>query len=460
MTMKRKFLLPLLMLGCTAFAQTIEPVSYASGFSSISEIVHAGTSRLYVVQQGGIIQMLEADGTINSTPFANLSSVVNFDGGEQGLLGLAFHPDYVTNGYFFVYYTNSAGNNVVARYTRSTTNPDAADATSAVVLLTIPHPGASNHNGGCIRFGPDGYLYISTGDGGGGGDINGNAQNTNVLLGKMLRIDVDAETGYTIPITNPFATTDGADEIWAYGLRNAWKFSFNRLNGAMWIADVGQSAIEEINKLDPATAGLNFGWRCYEGNSPYSNSSGCPATSDSFTFPVAEYTHAEGGCSITGGYVYTGAAYASLQGKYFFADYCSNKIGWVNSETPGDITWTEAFEGNFTTFAEDVNGELYIAGGTNGTIYKITDSTAGVEQFNKTGITMYPNPARNEVFIDMKNQVAPGEVTIFDIGGKRLIQQMLTANVSSIDTSVLQAGIYLLEVTASGNKTQQKLIIN
>ncbi|KGO87083.1 hypothetical protein Q765_07710 [Flavobacterium rivuli WB 3.3-2 = DSM 21788] len=455
--MKRKFLLPFLLFGCAAFAQTIAPVQFASGFNGITEIVHAGTSRLYVVQQEGTVRMLEADGAIGEIPFLDITDVVNYNG-ERGLLGLAFHPQYVTNGYFYVYYTNSTGDNTVVRYTRSTANPDAADTTTALPILTIPHPGNTNHNGGCMRFGPDGYLYISSGDGGGSGDVNGNAQNIDVLLGKMLRIDVDVDVEYGIPGTNPFQSEDGADEVWAYGLRNAWKFSFGRSDGSMWIADVGQGVIEEINKVNPANAGLNFGWRCYEGNEVYNNA-GC-ADSNTLTFPVAEYTHAEGGCSITGGYVYTGTAYPNLQGKYFFADYCSNKIGWVNSTTPGDITWTEDFEGNFTTFAEDVNGELYIAGGTNGVIYKITDSTAGMEQFAKSGISVYPNPAHNEVFIDLKNQAVTAQLTVFDLGGKRLIQQTIAPNVNSIDTSVFQAGIYLLEINASGNKIQQKLIIN
>jgi len=455
--MKRKFLLPFLLFGCAAVAQTIVPVQFASGFSSISEIVHAGTSQLYVVQQGGLIRMLESDGTINNTPFIDLSSIVNFDG-ERGLLGLAFHPEYATNGYFFVFYTTGNGDNVVARYTRSADNPNVADAQSGVVLLTIPHPGNSNHNGGCIRFGQDGYLYISTGDGGGAGDPNGNAQNINILLGKMLRIDVNTESGYGIPETNPFASTAGSDEIWAYGLRNAWKFSFERNSGAMWIADVGQGAIEEINKVDPATAGLNFGWKCYEGNAVFSTAD-CPVDGSVFTFPVAEYNHNAGGCSITGGYVYTGTTYPNLQGKYLFADYCSNKIGWVSSETPAAITWTEAFEGNFTSFAEDINGELYIAGGTNGVVYKLTDATAGTEQFDKTGITVYPNPAHNEVVVAIKNQAATAQATIYDLGGKRLIDKDVTLNDSAINTSALQAGLYLIEINIEGNKAQQKLII-
>jgi glucose/arabinose dehydrogenase len=458
--MKLKLLLPMFLLGISAFAQTIALQQFASGFSSISEITHAGTSRMYVVQQGGLIRIVEADGTINSTPFINLSSVISFTG-ERGLLGLAFHPNYAVNGYFFVYYTNTAGNLVIARYNRSTTNPDVANPSSAAILLTIPHPGQTNHNGGCMRFGPDGYLYISTGDGGGSGDPNGNSQNTMALLGKMLRLDVNgitSDSNYFIPSTNPFAIAGGAQEVWASGLRNAWKFSFKRGSSEMWIADVGQGQLEEINKVSATTPGLNFGWRCYEGNSVYNNS-GCPAASV-FTFPVAQYGHTGGACSITGGYVYTGTAYTNLQNKYLFADFCSNRIGWVDSTTPANITWTPAFTGGFTTFAEDVNGELYIAGGSNGIIYKITDATAATTQFSKAGITLHPNPASNEVFVNLENIIPSATVTVYDMGGKRLLKQPLTTQANRIDTSALQSGIYMLEVNAAGIRMHQKLVIN
>ncbi len=458
--MKLKLLLPMLLLSSGAFAQAVQPEVFATGFTSISEITHAGTNRLYVVQQSGQIRIVEADGTINSTPFINLSSIIR-TGGEQGLLGLAFHPEYSTNGLFYVYYVNTAGDIEIARYSRSTNNPDIADIASNLVLLTIPHPVNTNHNGGSMHFGTDGYLYISTGDGGGGGDPNGNAQNTNVLLGKMLRIDVNVwsttDTNYLIPATNPFIDAGGAPEVWAYGLRNAWKFSFDTANGTMWIADVGQNQIEEINKVTPAP-GLNFGWRCYEGNFVFNNS-GCAAGS-TMTFPVAQYDHSTGGCSITGGYVYHGTTYPELAGKYVFADYCSNRIGYLDAATPGEITWSAPFAGNFTTFGQDINGELYVAGGTNGTLYKVTDATAGVSSFNNAGISLYPNPANNEVFVNLKNTSAALTATIYDIGGKRLLQQQLTKESNRIDTSALQAGVYMLEVNAAGNRMQQKLIIN
>src|SRR5690554_2313016 len=271
MIMKKTILSLFMALGLTSMAQTIILTPFATGFSDPVEIAHCGDDRLFIVQQGGAIKVVNSDGSVNAENFLNLSSLIS-TGSERGLLGLAFHPNYESNGYFFVNYTNTSGNTVIARYSVSNSNPNVADPSSGVILLTINQP-FSNHNGGCIKFGPDGYLWISMGDGGSGGDPNNNGQNKSSLLGKMLRIDVDGET-YTSPSDNPFVGTDGADEIWAYGLRNAWKFSFDRETGDVWIADVGQNAIEEINHESSTEPGLNYGWRCYEGNNTY-NTSGC-----------------------------------------------------------------------------------------------------------------------------------------------------------------------------------------
>ena len=452
--MKKRLLLPLLLLGCVSFAQTIQLETFATGITSPVEIVNAGTNQIFVAGQNGIITILDSDGIANTTPFLDISAVTQFEG-EHGLFGVAFHPDYATNGYFYVNYINTEGNTVVARYTRSTENPDIADPNSAFIVLNITQL-YGFHQGGCLRFGPDGYLYISSGDGG----ESQMGQNINTMLGKILRIDVNSGTPYTIPATNPFADTEGTDEIWAYGLRNPWKFSFDA-EGSLWIADVGQSNIEEIDKVSATEAGVNYGWRCYEGTASYNTSSDCPADSTAITFPYVEYTHDEsGGCSITGGFVYRGSAYPNMLGKYFFTDYCSNKIGWVDSTTPNGITWSASFEGNFTTMGEDINGELYVAGGNNGTVYKITEVIAGIEQVNKTAVSIYPNPAHNEVFVDVKDLATIAQATIYDLGGKKLLDQVLTANLNSIDTSALQAGIYFLEVNVSGSKTQHKLIIN
>ena len=258
-----------------------------------------------MVEQAGIIKILNPDATVNPTPFLNITSLIS-SGGERGLLGLAFHPDYVNNGYFFVYYTNTTGDTQVARYTVDAIDSNLADPTTAVLIIDVDQP-YSNHNGGCIQFGVDGFLYIGLGDGGSGGDPQNRSQNLETLLGKILRIDIDTTDGsnnYSIPSDNPFVDdTNALDEIWAYGVRNPWRFSFDSESDELWIADVGQGAIEEINRAALDAAGLNYGWRCYEGSQTY-NTSGCPDPSE-LTFPVAEYSHAIG-YSITGGYVYHG----------------------------------------------------------------------------------------------------------------------------------------------------------
>jgi glucose/arabinose dehydrogenase len=454
--MKPKLFLAMLLCGYGALAQTIALEEFATGFNGLTEITHAGDDRFFVTEQEGIIKIVNADGTVNGTAFLDISSLLS-TGGERGLLGLAFHPDFATNGYFFVDYTNVAGNTVIARYTRSTANANIADPSTATILLTVEQP-FENHNGGCLRFGPDGYLYIAMGDGGSGGDPNGNGQNKNVLLGKLLRIDVDGAAPYGIPADNPFVGIDGADEIWAYGLRNPWKYSFNRLNGDLWIADVGQDNIEEINKSGGNPAGMNYGWRCFEGSATFNND-GCSIV-EMYTQPFAEYTHSETqGCSITGGYIYTGTNYPNFLGKYIFADYCNNKIGWADAE--GDLTYTDAFNGNnFTVFGEDMDGELYIGGKTTGTIYRITDSELSTPTIKNTLFSLAPNPAQNEVFITLNNATGNTAATVYDLGGKLLLQQALTTDANRIDTSALQAGMYLLEVTNGNGRNVQKLVIN
>lgn len=449
----------MLIFSVLGYSQTISLQSFGTGFVSPVEITNAGDSRLFVVQKGGLIRILNADGTVNAAPFLNLSSLVSTNS-ERGLLGLAFHPNYATNGYFFVNYTNLAGNTVIARYSVNATNPNIANTTETI-LMTILQP-FSNHNGGTIKFGPDGYLYIGMGDGGSGGDPGNRAQNINENLGKMLRIDVNTSTApfYSSPSSNPYVGVAGNDEIWAIGLRNPWKFSFNRLNGDLWIADVGQDAIEEINKvLSPLpNSGINFGWRCYEGNSTY-NTSGC-APSNTMRFPFIQYARFGGACSVTGGYYYSGTAYPNFQNKYFFTDYCDNKIRMVDNA--GVITTTASFSGNnFVTFGEDVNGELYIAGITSGTIYKIIDSSLSNSNFHSESFSLFPNPAK--VSFTIKNALTnpATKIELFDISGK-LIQTLnfLTAPENTIDTSSLAKGIYFVSVeTTNGTNYTTRVIV-
>jgi len=438
-----------------ANSQSINLEEFVTGLTSPVEITNANDSRLFVVQQNGIIKIIQPNGTINTTNFLNIGSKIIF-GGERGLLGLAFHPQYSTNGYFFVYYNNPAGNIIVARYSVSSTDSNVADPASEKILLNIPKP-FDNHNGGSIHFAPDGKLWIITGDGGSGGDPNNNAQNKNVLLGKMLRIDVDATGPYNIPPDNPFAgAVDGADEIWAYGLRNAWKFSFDLTTGNAMIADVGQGAIEEINKMPITQAGLNYGWRCYEGNNAY-NTAGCAAQS-TMTFPVAVYNHSGGKCSITGGYVYRGTQYPSLQGKYFFADYCSTQIGILDSNNA--ITWTTPYSGNnFSTFGEDYQKGLYVAAVNSGKIFKISTGTLGTKENTLGTVKIYPNPASKEIFIDGVTD-KKATLEIISAEGRKVLEADQIMSGKGINISGIPAGVYYINLKSGELKSySQKLII-
>jgi glucose/arabinose dehydrogenase len=327
-----------------------------------------GSGRLFIVEKQGTIRIFR-DGALLSTPFLDITDRVGSSASEQGLLGLAFHPDYTSNGFFFVNYTNRQGDTVVSRFSVSPNNPDRAEPDSEVNVLTIGQP-ARNHNGGNLAFGPDGYLYIGMGDGGGAGDTFGNGQNRQSLLGKMLRIDVD-ELPYLIPPDNPFvAASNTRPEIWAWGLRNPWRFSFDRLTGDLYIADVGQDAYEEVN-YQPAesSGGENYGWPVMEGFHCYG---GGLCSEEGLTLPVAEYDHSAG-CSITGGYVYRGQQYPALSGVYLFSDYCSGTL-WGMAQT-ADGSWEVAALGqagiNPSSFGEDEAGELYILDLSGGALYQI-----------------------------------------------------------------------------------------
>lgn len=441
----RKIYLSILATGLAIaiYAQEFTLELFAQGLNSPVELVHAGDDRLFVVEQGGRIKIINNDGTVNPTPFLNISSKIS-TGGERGLLGLAFAPDYETSGRFYVNYTNTAGDTVIERYTVSG-NPDVANS-DGTILLTIDQP-FGNHNGGNIHFGPDGYLWISMGDGGSGGDPNNYGQNKNVLLGKMLRIDVSGDT-YTSPSNNPFVGEDGADEIWAYGLRNAWKFSFDSETGDLWIADVGQNVTEEINKQSSETSGLNYGWRCYEGNNAY-NTSGCD-TPETMIFPIATYNHSGGRCSITGGYVYRGTAYANLVGKYFFADYCSGEIGWVDGDTLEFLTDTNDF---ITGFGQDMSGQLYVVG--SGKVQKIVGQTMGVTDPKHIQISIHPNPTTN--FVNITSNKPVDEIALYSMEGKLLEKHI---NIQKLDLSKYPKGVYILTILSGKLQKTQKLIKN
>ena len=319
-----------------------------------------GTNRMFVVEQGGKIwSMTVVDGTIQKQAFLDVSGIISTNGNERGLLGLAFHPQFKTNGQFFINYTDVNGNTVVARYNVLASDPTVGDPNSASFVIQIKQP-FPNHNGGNLTFGPDGYLYIGMGDGGSQGDPNGNGQSKKALLGKLLRLDIDSAQPYAAPKDNPAATDPNfAPEVWAYGFRNPWRFTFDRLTGDLYIGDVGQNQWEEINFQAAGTAGgANYGWNIMEGSHRYSGE----PVKDGLTAPIAEYSHNEGGCSITGGYVYRGETLKALNGVYLFADYCSGKI-WSTFRDASSTWQTNLFKATdfaIPSFGQDESGELYV----------------------------------------------------------------------------------------------------
>jgi glucose/arabinose dehydrogenase len=446
----RASLLPGLAL--ILFAATTEPASalttqrVASGLNRpIHVTAPEGDDRLFIVEQRGVIKILR-NGAVLPEPFLDIDALVpNISGNdERGLLGLAFHPDYAANGLFFVNYTNLASDTVIARYSVSG-DPDVADPGSALVLMTIDQP-FGNHNGGHIAFGPnDGYLYIGMGDGGGSGDPQNNGQRDDTLLGKMLRIDVNCATPPCIPPGNPFAGPGlPLDEIWAKGVRNPYRWSFDRLTGDMYIADVGQNLWEEISfqPAFPETLGANYGWRLMEATHCYNPPSNCNPDNN-LVLPIHEYSH--GGnpfrCSVTGGYVYRGNAIPSLHGTYFFADFCSGQI-WSFRYANGQLTEFAERTAELTPdvgtisdiggFGEDGFGELYIVdrdAASSGEVFKILAGATGVGTTGAPAIGFSLAPANPNPFTErtsLRVDVAePGELRleVFDTSG-RLVRDL------------------------------------
>jgi glucose/arabinose dehydrogenase len=332
-------------------------------------VTHAGddSGRLFVVEKAGRIVLLH-DGRPAAEPFLDISDRVGSSGSEQGLLSVAFHPQFAQNGRLFVDYTDRNGDTVISRFQAK---GDSADPNSETVLLTIDQPYA-NHNGGLVLFGPDGYLYIGMGDGGSAGDPQGNGQNRKSLLGKLLRLDVDNGDPYAIPPDNPWPRGDDArPEVWAYGLRNPWRFSFDRATGNLYIADVGQGQYEEID-VQPvgSRGGENYGWNKMEGEHCFQASS---CDSAGLVAPIAEYDHSLG-CSITGGYVYRGTAFPRLQGLYFYGDYCSGRVWALDPAAPDRGEQRELLQSklNISSFGEDQAGELYLTD-LGGGLYQVVE---------------------------------------------------------------------------------------
>lgn len=377
------------VLGLAARAQDDEPVTLldtapaldsfkltlvASGFERPLLVTHAGdgSKRAFIVEQTGRVWVLK-DGEISSSPFLDLSDrvtqAVTRGYSEEGLLGLAFHPDFAENGLLYVSYNDRNNTSIVSRVQLAENNPDVADRSTEQVLMTLRQP-YRNHNGGHIAFGPDGYLYISFGDGGSAGDPLDTGQNPADWYGSILRIDVDSGDPYGIPEDNPYFTDSSfAQEVWSYGLRNVWKFSFDRATGDLYLADVGQNMWEEVN-FQPADSpgGENYGWSDYEASAPYAVGTPPPG----MVYPFAEYRHSAGNCSVTGGYVYRGKQLPQLQGVYFFGDFCTGQIWASWRDANGEWQTAEAMNAGFqiSSFGEDEDGELYVVN-YGGEVYRI-----------------------------------------------------------------------------------------
>ena len=429
-------------------SQEVQLSPFASGLTNPVDIANCGDSRLFVVQQNGIIRIIEENGTVLTDPFLNISSQVA-SSGERGLLGLAFHPQYATNGYFFVNYTRASdGATVIARYYAAPGANIADPLGETIMSINQPY---NNHNGGCLRFGPDGYLYIAMGDGGSGGDPQNHGQNTESLLGKMLRINVD-ESPYGIPETNMFPDgVGGLAEIYSVGLRNPWKFSIDPVDEKIWIADVGQNAWEEINAESIADNTLNYGWRCYEGNETY-NSNGCDPNA-SYVNPVHVYPNSFNTCSVTGGYVYRGTVNPDWYGKYFFSDYCSNEI-YVFNPSNGNVQTNTGFTGSFATFGQDMNGELYVAGRGNGQVYKLIAPNVNVNSAIDVSVELFPNPSTG-VF-EIKGDTPILKATVFDVEG-RLIQAIDHPTVIRLTDS--PKGIYFVNCELDNGQKTIRLVL-
>ncbi len=432
-------------------------------------IENCGDARLFIVEQGGKVWITYPDGSRLPDPFLDISSRVFTEGEEQGLLGLTFDPDYATNGYLYVNYTTKPiGNTRIARFTVSAADPNNVNENSEVTILKIKQP-FENHNGGQLRFGPDGYLYIAMGDGGYAGDPAETAQNPGVMLGKILRIDVHGGDPYSVPESNPFVSEPGyLPEIWATGLRNPWRFSFDRLTGDLWLADVGQDRYEEVNFQEAASmGGENYGWDCKEGLHKFETDNCTPA--EALSNPIAEYTHDGFDCTVVGGFVYRGSLYPNMMGKYFYADYCSGrfrtifKVGdfWHN------VLLIEEEPFQYVTFGEDMNGEIYVADIEEGEIYKLIDTTAARmgSVVDDQNTVLFPNPSDGQFNVRwIASESGTSTIKIFNTFGQELSEETTATNTGinlwSYSNSKLLPGSYVLTITTNNAAIKKQFIIH
>ena len=454
---------------------------YSTGYVVPLDIEHSGPmdDRLFIVEKGGKIWICDAAGIKSATPFLNITSRVKSTGSEQGLLGLVFDPAYASNGFFYVNYTNLQGNTRISRF-RVTNNPNLA-STAEVIMLTQVQP-FTNHKGGQLKFGPDGYLYIALGDGGGAGDPFNNGQDPNTFLGKLLRIDVSYGSNgkqYSIPPTNPYVTVSGwKKEIWASGLRNPFRFSFDRMNGDLWLSDVGQDDWEEINwQKSTSTGGQNYGWGCYEGCHFFKDN--CGPNGVPPTFPVAEYPHALSfSCagSITGGYVYRGTEFSKMYGKYIYTDYCTGIFRAVYKDH--DV-WVNRYittqnSQSYSSFGEDMNGELYVADVQQGKIFHVVDSSAmpikinGNRSFmqnqNSDDVSLFPNPNTGQFTVELsaaKQDIY--KLRVVNELGQEVWSERISIvegiNQINVSSDKFSTGIYILQIFTSDAIMSKKFSI-
>ncbi|MBC7448983.1 MAG: PQQ-dependent sugar dehydrogenase [Hymenobacteraceae bacterium] len=476
----RPFMLAALLFGALAVTAQPSPTlqlaltTVATGLALPVDIAHAtGDDRLFVVERRGRIRLVTPAGAVLPTPFLDITPRVLSSGGEQGLLGLAFHPDYAANGFFYVNYITdigSAGTTRISRFRRLVGTADQADPASEVILYSVPQPFA-NHNGGSMLFGPDGYLYAALGDGGSGNDPGNRAQNLASAFGKVLRFDVNGGTAgglpYGIPPTNPLVNTPGAlPEIWLWGVRNPWRNSFDRANGDFWVADVGQSQWEEIDVMvDSVGANHNFGWRCYEGTH-VAVGSGCQPAS-TYHAPVFEYPHdnATGGFSVTGGFVYRGQQSPALTGKYVCTDFVSGNF-WTISRQGRIYTTalnTSLNRVHITCFGEDSAGEMYCAELQTGRLSRLTATgptgVAGVAA--RPVVRLWPNPAAVTCRIDLPEAVAAEVELVSLLTGQVLRRTRAEASTAAatLDVRGLTGGLYGVRVYLPGRTITQQLVV-
>lgn len=453
------------LVSTSAFAQpniALNPV-LTSGLSAPMQLVHAGdgSKRIFIVQKAGTIRVYDSSFQF----LATLLTVPNItSSGERGLLSMAFHPNYKSNGFFYVYYTNAAGDLEVSRYRISANDANVADPNSKVILITIPHPNFSNHNGGELHFGKDGFLYLSTGDGGSGGDPNGNAQRTTSLLGKILRFNVNTSLTppyYSIPAGNPFG-----NEVFALGLRNPYRWSFDRQTDDMWIGDVGQDSFEEINfRAANALSGTNYGWRCYEGNATY-NTNGCAGAS-TYVFPAHAYVSQNPSASITGGVVYRGTDYPSLQGCYVAADFFSGIFYKIIPN--GANAWTVSTQTLSPTgivdFGETEDGEVYVVSNTRNSVSRLIPGTTSSRtvQGTKALASIFPSLVSDGfVKVELHAPTFYQYFELIDMNGRRLLKTDLSKQIGTRTIQLgsnLTTGMYVAKVSSNLGVTVQKIYV-